>query len=765
MNLDASTPHMTCVSGDENPSIPLDLVMPESAEVCSPCRRTRANRIPVLKGLVVDSLSFGTCLRFAAAPLRRTKVLSLFPRYFVKSELEYPICLGYEGSEVEVVMEPGDVVPVHPPQKERGDRLYFRHAAETSETFSFKGLDGLEHCRTFHVYRDRQGQRAGLEPSFVQVDIQKITFPAKHHVPLAEGYFLALRPPDFRCAEDLLFHFDNQTPHGFFATIAGAEADGSTKLLILSSGEQIWQHLVGFQDTEQCLKVAVKLTRDNKALRERKSGRNLVSQTLGHALTSRNASKPFALEASLRLTSASLDQAPEVAEDTGDCMDDEGQNQCFGRWRRRIFVKGEFSIHCWKSHAFAPHKARVELILEDLDRRTGSPEIFVAGITALTVCPGEDSSGVAAVRSALRDKWQVSFVSGEAMRSGVVRGQPAWRQQLLDAAAGQQVVELQTRLELRFSSSVGGVHHFTIKPAPGWSGPVQNEAEDQKEKSSWTVTVHVPVLSVSWIHRHQEVLAVRVKGIRLEVGQHATDRSLDIGMQHLQVDHFIDGGELPVVLNRRFLHINSRWLREKAVQLSAKWISGSRIIKKLSVSLVPYWLNLELGVLIRLLDLAESSLGVNEASPDEGARVALEPPQQPSSLADAKHREVWRLETLVVQPLRLTIMVRSPDTAAARDNTMARRIRFLPVDMPNMDLKVDMTVLTNQFGSIQQILGTLGSQYKRKARNSALLSVFLSYMAAILKAGGIHLDRYQMLFGNYRDGGMMGISGHGDELL
>ncbi|CAJ1458983.1 unnamed protein product [Effrenium voratum] len=56
-----------------------------------------------------------------------------------------------------------------------------------------------------------------------------------------------------------------------------------------------------------------------------------------------------------------------------------------------------------------------------------------------------------------------------------------------------------------------------------------------------------------------------------------------------------------------------------------------------------------------------------------------------------------------------------------------------PVDMPNMDLKVDMTVLTNQFGSIQQILGTLGSQYKRKARNSALLSVFLSYMAAILK--------------------------------
>ena len=33
--------------------------------------------------------------------------------------------------------------------------------------------------------------------------------------------------------------------------------------------------------------------------------------------------------------------------------------------------------------------------------------------------------------------------------------------------------------------------------------------------------------------------------------------------------------------------------------------------------------------------------------------------------------------TQVVEPLRLTIMVRSPDIAAARDNTMARRIRFL----------------------------------------------------------------------------------------
>ncbi|CAK9103948.1 unnamed protein product [Durusdinium trenchii] len=505
----------------------------------------------------------------------------------------------------------------------------------------------------------------------------------------------------------------------------------SQKLLILTSGTQIWQHLVGFQEPEQCLKVQVKLCRDNRALGgATRATKELVSQSLGHALTSRLSAKPFSLEASLRLTSARLDEPPEVAEDSADCMDETGP-QRFGRWRRRAFVTGEFSVSGWKTEAFVPRKALVQLVLEDLSEQKGQPEIFVAGISSLEPCVGEDDSGVLAVKSALRDKWQVSFVSGEAMWKGSTHGLPAWRQQILEAAQAQQVVELQTRLELRFSTSTGGVHHFTIKPAAGWSG-VLDESQAQKEKSSWNVTVNVPILSVSWIHRHKEVLALRLKGIRTEMGQHANEGNFDIGMQHLQVDHFIDGGELPVVLNRRFLHINSRWLREKAVQLTARWITGSHIIKKLSVSLVPYWLNLELGVLIRLLDLAES-MGFNEASPGEGARVELEPPQQPLSLADAKHMEVWRMETLVVEPLRLTIMVRSPDMAAARDNTMARRIRFLPVDMPNMDLKVDQTVLNNQFGSIQQILGTLGSLYKRKARNSALLSVILSYMASILK--------------------------------
>eukprot|EP00913_Durusdinium_trenchii_P032427 g30362.t1 len=735
-----------------NPSIPLEsvLAMEQDMEVISP--RASQHRAPVLRGLLVDSLSFGTCVRSGAG---RREVLSLFPRYFVKSELEDSIELGFEGSEATVHLEPNDPMPVHPPSER--ERLFFRHRGVTSQAFAFKGLDGVERCRTFHVYRDRQAD-ATSAPTFVQVDIQKITFPAKNTVPLTEGYFCVLRPSDFRCAEDLLFHFDNQTPHSFFATMSGKEhglpeaADPHEWYSDLATPGWLPGHRpIGPRSTvfppktppapravsaeqkreepEQCLKVQVKLCRDNRALGgATRATKELVSQSLGHALTSRLSAKPFSLEASLRLSCLHRLRSPE---DSADCMDETGP-QRFGRWRRRAFVTGEFSVSGWKTEAFVPRKALVQLVLEDgrpgrapnggngrgaprrddrPSEQKGQPEIFVAGISSLEPCVGEDDSGVLAVKSALRDKWQVSFVSGEAMWKGSTHGLPAWRQQILEAAQAQQVVELQTRLELRFSTSTGGVHHFTIKPAAGWSG-VLDESQAQKEKSSWNVTVNVPILSV---------LALRLKGIRTEDRWHANEGNFDIGMQHLQVDHFIDGGELPVVLNRRFLHINSRWLREKAVQLTARWITGSHIIKKLSVSLVPYWLNLELGVLIRLLDLAES-MGFNEASPGEGARVELEPPQQPLSLADAKHMEVWRMETLVVEPLRLTIMVRSPDMAAARDNTMARRIRFLPVDMPNMDLKVDQTVLNNQFGSIQQILGTLGSLYKRKARNSALLS-------------------------------------------
>ncbi|CAE7220545.1 moxd1 [Symbiodinium sp. CCMP2592] len=581
-------------TAERNPAIPLEELLPDSPSEGSPGLRTR-RRIPVLRGLLVDSLSFGTCVRTAAAPLRRTKVLSLFPRYFVKSELEHAIELGFEGSpaEVEIRLEPGECMPVHPPASlDISDRLYFRHDGLTSEPFSFQGLDGVEHCRTFHVYRDRSGDsgQGRVEPRFVQVDIQKTTFPAKNHVPLAEGYFLVLRPRDFRSSEDLLFHFDNQTPYSYFATISGGGTQRSSKLLILEGGMHLWQHLFGYQDADECLKVQVKLIRDNAALREHRPrpSRALVSLSLGDALTSRNSSKPFALEASLRLTAAYLELAPGTAEEPTDLVLAEtlaGSSYCMARWHRRLRVQGEFVINCWRTQSFVPHKARVDLILEDLNRQKKSvdPEVFVAAILSVEACEGEQDAekGKERVTLALGDKWQVCFVSGDRLRSGMLSGSPAWRQQLLEASARNEVIELQTHLELTFSTTEGGAHNFTVKPAPGWSGPaVRDEAEGAKEKASWNLSINVPVLSVSWIHRHEEVLAVRVKGIKLEVGQHATDRSFDIGMQHLQVDHFMDGGELPVVLrcSRKVKYMSRMLNRGLKIQLLS---SGCKVCKVL----------------------------------------------------------------------------------------------------------------------------------------------------------------------------------------
>ena len=82
----------------------------------------------------------------------------------------------------------------------------------------------------------------------------------------------------------------------------------SQKLIILTSGAEIWQHLTGFKDPEECLSVHIRLSRDNRALLNAQGVRELVSQSLGHALTSRLHGKAFALEASLRLTSACCEE-------------------------------------------------------------------------------------------------------------------------------------------------------------------------------------------------------------------------------------------------------------------------------------------------------------------------------------------------------------------------------------------------------------------------------------------------------------------------
>ena len=43
-----------------------------------------------------------------------------------------------------------------------------------------------------------------------------------------------------------------------------------------------------------------------------------------------------------------------------------------------------------------------------------------------------------------------------------------------------------------------------------------------------------------------------------------------------------------MVLNRRFLHINSRWLREKAVQLTARWARTSMTIMTVYKYIIQY---------------------------------------------------------------------------------------------------------------------------------------------------------------------------------
>ena len=60
---------------------------------------------------------------------------------------------------------------------------------------------------------------------------------------------------------------------------------------------------------------------------------------------------------------------------------------------------------------------------------------------------------------------------------------------------------------------------------------------------------------------------------------------------------------------------------------------------------------------------------------DKSDRARLEPPRPPVSSEEwtQKDMAVWRVMKLVVEPLRLTVMVRSPDAAAVRDNPTALR--------------------------------------------------------------------------------------------
>ncbi|CAE8581421.1 unnamed protein product, partial [Polarella glacialis] len=574
---------------------------------------------------------------------------------------------------------------------------------------------------------------------------------------------------DFTQSEDLLFCLQNNTPHAFVLTLA---TDGESSALpcsakkagnhlnarslgpAASKDSQVWVHHVGSKDHELRYKIWLKVYRDHRCEVPLKTidFRNVLTSS------ERDVDAGFTLQAKLYLTSAEVSTPDFAKEEDGASSEDwpggGGRARLRGRWHRRALVVGRFEIE--GETGFALEVLHVELILEDLaSDRLGAPEVFVVGLGAVKIAAGEqpasphstrtsaerDAQAAEVARSVLRGHWRVFRVGANDLDGGTTG---SWRDQLLSGAKEGSVLCLETRLELQYTSGPNeGIHRFVVQPASvsgnqstAPSGSSRGQAKTSS--ASWQLQVSIPVLSVSWLHRNEEVLAARVKGLDLQVSSELGEGNLEISTQHFQIDHFIDGGELPVMLNRRFLHINSRWLGKKAVRLKLKWILGSHIIKKFEADIVPYWLNLEMGVLIRLYDLAESSFGFSfseaiDPNQQGGAISPLEPPQLPISGTSNTKVEVWRLEKLHVEPLRLTVMVRSPDVSAVRDNPTARWIMRLAIDMPNMDLKLDKTILLDQFGSTQQFLGTLKRMYKRKATYSAVWSVFLSYTAAVLK--------------------------------
>lgn len=66
--------------------------------------------------------------------------------------------------------------------------------------------------------------------------------------------------------------------------------------------------------------------------------------------------------------------------------------------------------------------------------------------------------------------------------------------------------------------------------------------------------------------------------------------------------------------------------------------------------------------------------------------------------------KVWRLMSLAIRDLRLTVMLRSPDASVVRDhdNLTASRILRLPTDMPNMDVELPQIEIKEQFGSVAE---------------------------------------------------------------
>jgi len=341
-------------------------------------------------------------------------------------------------------------------------------------------------------------------------------------------------------------------------------------------------------------------------------------------------------------------------------------------------------------------------------------------------------------------RWQLIGVLGRSHHKAIC---DQWVSQIKSHVGCQAVLEFELEVELiHYEGASDGVQHFVLRPlgeqlaatsptsaassSAEAAGPAAAVAAPRKKPSSIKAKLTMPTLSVGWVHQGMEKLALRVKLIEVFVDKKSIGEfAVQFRAQHFQVDHFVDG-DLPVVLNRRLLHINSRWNERHALDIAVNFLPASHMIKNLKISLVPYWLNLELGVLIRLRELAHSSFGDVDNRIFGRDFVELKEPEQPVPRGedDKNPAQGWRLMQMEIEKLRLTMHVRSPDPSSLADDRALWWLMHLPVDVPNMDVKVPALKWGERFLTIPEFVASLKEGYKKTVTTQAIQSISLSYL-------------------------------------
>eukprot|EP00397_Hematodinium_sp_SG-2012_P000009 GEMP01000009.1.p1 GENE.GEMP01000009.1~~GEMP01000009.1.p1 ORF type:complete len:5179 (+),score=1153.32 GEMP01000009.1:581-16117(+) len=235
----------------------------------------------------------------------------------------------------------------------------------------------------------------------------------------------------------------------------------------------------------------------------------------------------------------------------------------------------------------------------------------------------------------------------------------------------------------------------------------------------FALDIMVPKFSIAWVHDMAEILALRIKEIRMGVKSLEEGQLWSFEATHLQIDHFVEG-TIPVVLNRRFLHQHSRWIEDKAISLTMLRDVRTHVWQKVELKTVPFWLNVEMGVFFRLYHLAQKDRIV--AASDSGtyliARkrqhvVPIQHPEPPPILAGPR---VMQIKNIVITETRLTVNIRSPDDNTVLDDfRQLRLLIYLPLDMPNVDIRVPEFSQNDRIGSAGSIFSNFCVEYKRRA--------------------------------------------------